>query len=137
VLPLVRPTVAPAPHKPLVLVVDDSLTVRKITTRLLEREGYRAMTAKDGLDALQVLADNNPDVILLDIEMPRMDGFEFAKTIKADNRQSHIPIIMITSRTAEKHRNHARELGVNEYVGKPYQDEELMALVAQYAGKPT
>jgi len=137
VLPLQRPTVAPAPHKPLVLVVDDSLTVRKITTRLLEREGYRALTAKDGLDALQVLADNNPDVILLDIEMPRMDGFEFAKTIKADNRQSHIPIIMITSRTAEKHRNHARELGVNEYVGKPYQDEELMALVAQYAGKPT
>ena len=137
VLPLLRPTSAPAPHKPLVLVVDDSLTVRKITTRLLEREGYRALTAKDGLDALQVLADNNPDVILLDIEMPRMDGFEFAKTIKADNRQSHIPIIMITSRTAEKHRNHARELGVNEYVGKPYQDEELMALVAQYAGKPT
>ena len=137
VLPMLRPVAAPAPHKPLVLVVDDSLTVRKITTRLLEREGYRALTAKDGLDALQVLADNNPDVILLDIEMPRMDGFEFAKTIKADNRQSHIPIIMITSRTAEKHRNHARELGVNEYVGKPYQDDELMALVAQYAGKPT
>ncbi len=137
VLPLLRPTATPEPHKPLVLVVDDSLTVRKITSRLLEREGYRALTAKDGLDALQVLADNNPGVILLDIEMPRMDGFEFAKTIKADNRQNHIPIIMITSRTAEKHRNHAQELGVNEYVGKPYQDDELMALVAKYAGKPT
>ena len=122
---------------PLVLVVDDSLTVRKITTRLLEREGYRALTAKDGLDALQILADANPDVILLDIEMPRMDGFEFTKTIKADNRQSHIPIIMITSRTAEKHRNHARELGVNEYLGKPFQDEQLLALVVKYAGKPT
>ena len=122
---------------PVVLVVDDSLTVRKITTRLLEREGYKALTAKDGLDALQILSDASPDVILLDIEMPRMDGFEFTKTIKADNRQSHIPIIMITSRTAEKHRNHAMELGVNEYIGKPYQDEQLMALVVKYAGKPS
>ena len=121
---------------PVVLVVDDSLTVRKITTRLLEREGYKALTAKDGMDALQILSDANPDVILLDIEMPRMDGFEFTKTIKADSRQSHIPIIMITSRTAEKHRNHAMELGVNEYIGKPYQDEQLMALVVKYAGKP-
>ena len=121
---------------PVVLVVDDSLTVRKITTRLLEREGYKALTAKDGLDALQILSDANPDVILLDIEMPRMDGFEFTKTIKADNRQNLIPIIMITSRTAEKHRKHAMELGVNEYLGKPYQDEQLMALVVKYAGKP-
>lgn len=130
------PTVAtPMPlaaRLPIVLVVDDSLTVRKITSRLLEREGYKALTAKDGLDALQVLATVNPDVILLDIEMPRMDGFEFARTIKADNRQNMIPIIMITSRTAEKHRNHAQELGVNEYLGKPYQDDELMALIAQY-----
>jgi chemosensory pili system protein ChpA (sensor histidine kinase/response regulator) len=117
---------------PIVLVVDDSLTVRKITSRLLEREGYKAMTAKDGLDALQVLATVNPDVILLDIEMPRMDGFEFARTIKADNRQNMIPIIMITSRTAEKHRNHAIELGVNEYLGKPYQDDQLMQLVGKY-----
>lgn len=117
---------------PIVLVVDDSLTVRKITSRLLEREGYKALTAKDGLDALQVLADVNPDVILLDIEMPRMDGFEFTKTIKADNRQNNIPIIMITSRTAEKHRNHAKELGVNEYLGKPYQDDQLLGLIGKY-----
>ena len=134
--PVMQEPVA-VPYTPTVLVVDDSLTVRKITSRLLEREGYKALTAKDGLDALTILADANPDVILLDIEMPRMDGFEFAKTIKADSRQSHIPIIMITSRTAEKHRSHAMELGVNEYVGKPYQDENLMALVAKYAGKPT
>ena len=122
---------------PVVLVVDDSLTVRKITTRLLEREGYKALTAKDGLDALQILSEAHPDVILLDIEMPRMDGFEFTKMIKTNTRQSHIPIIMITSRTAEKHRNHAMELGVNEYIGKPYQDEQLMALVVKYAGKPS
>ncbi|MGL4232490.1 MAG: response regulator, partial [Casimicrobium sp.] len=135
-VPVEPPAVAPEPEVigrlPIVLVVDDSLTVRKITSRLLEREGFKALTAKDGLDALQVLADVNPDVILLDIEMPRMDGFEFTKTIKADNRQNNIPIIMITSRTAEKHRNHAKELGVDEYLGKPYQDDQLIGLIAKY-----
>ena len=108
------------------MIVDDSLTVRKITSRLLTREGFDVVTAKDGLDALQLLAERMPDVILLDIEMPRMDGFEFAKTIKADPKLAHIPIIMITSRTAEKHRNRARELGVDVYLGKPYQEEELL-----------
>lgn len=130
----IRPDIAVQPRAPLVLVVDDSLTVRKITTRLLEREGYRVLTAKDGLDALQVLADHTPDVILLDIEMPRMDGFEFARTIRSDDRQRGIPIIMITSRTADKHRMHAKELGVEEYLGKPYQDDQLLGLLAQYTG---
>ena len=111
---------------PLIMIVDDSLTVRKITSRLLTREGFSVVTAKDGLDALQALAERTPDVILLDIEMPRMDGFEFAKTIKADHHLAHIPIIMITSRTAEKHRNRARELGVDAYLGKPFQEEELL-----------
>src|SRR5207249_12069062 len=105
---------------------DDSLTVRKITSRLLVREGFGVMAAKDGLDALQLLAERTPEIILLDIEMPRMDGFEFAKTIKADSRLARIPIIMITSRTAAKHRNRAKELGVNAYLGKPYQEEELL-----------
>ena len=107
-------------------MVDDSLTVRKITSRLLEREGYQVLTAKDGVDALQQLQDVKPDCILLDVEMPRMDGFEFTKTIKGDPKSSHIPIIMITSRTAEKHRNHAAELGVDGFIGKPYQEDELL-----------
>jgi chemosensory pili system protein ChpA (sensor histidine kinase/response regulator) len=106
--------------------VDDSLTVRKVTSRLLLREGYEVVTAKDGMDALQALNEALPDVILLDIEMPRMDGFEFAKTAKNDARTKHIPIIMITSRTAEKHREHAKELGVEAYLGKPFQEEELL-----------
>ncbi len=110
----------------LVMVVDDSLTVRKITGRLLSREGYQVVSAKDGLDGLQVLNEAIPDVILLDIEMPRMDGFEFAKTVRADARTRHIPIIMITSRTAEKHQARAKELGVDVYLGKPYQEEELL-----------
>ena len=117
---------AAAASSPLVMIVDDSLTVRKITGRLLAREGFEVVTAKDGLDALQLMGQHTPDAILLDIEMPRMDGFEFAKTVKADANLAHIPIIMITSRTAEKHRARARELGVEVYLGKPYQEEELL-----------
>ena len=117
---------------PLVMVVDDSLTVRKITSRMLLRESYEVATAKDGVDALQQLQDIMPDIILLDIEMPRMDGFEFARNMRADAKLRGIPIIMITSRTADKHRNHALELGVNEYMGKPYQEEQLLALIKQY-----
>jgi chemosensory pili system protein ChpA (sensor histidine kinase/response regulator) len=126
---------APAPVKaaaPLVMVVDDSLTVRKITGRMLSREGYEFVAAKDGVDALQQLQDVRPDVILLDVEMPRMDGFEFARNVRADEATKSIPIIMITSRTADKHRNRALELGVNEYMGKPYQEEQLLALIARY-----
>ncbi len=116
----------------LVMVVDDSLTVRKITGRMLAREGYEVATAKDGVDALQQLQDLKPDCILLDVEMPRMDGFEFARNVRADAATKSIPIIMITSRTAEKHRNHALEIGVNEYMGKPYQEDQLLALIRRY-----
>ena len=117
---------------PLVMVVDDSLTVRKITSRMLTREGFEVATAKDGVDGLQQLQDIDPDIILLDIEMPRMDGFEFARNVRADPKTRDIPIIMITSRTADKHRNRAIELGVNEYMGKPYQEDQLLAMIRQY-----
>ncbi|MGZ5064219.1 MAG: Hpt domain-containing protein [Usitatibacter sp.] len=120
---------------PLVMVVDDSLTVRKITGRMLAREGYEVASAKDGVDALQQLQDMKPDLILLDVEMPRMDGFEFARNVRADEATRNIPIIMITSRTADKHRNHAMELGVNEYMGKPYQEEQLLALIKRYTSE--
>ncbi len=117
---------------PLVMVVDDSLTVRKITSRMLLREGFEVATAKDGVDGLQQLQDIEPDIILLDIEMPRMDGFEFARNVRADAKTKGIPIIMITSRTADKHRNHAMELGVNEYMGKPYQEEQLLVMIRNF-----
>ncbi|GHU26661.1 hypothetical protein AGMMS50256_04450 [Betaproteobacteria bacterium] len=117
---------------PTVMVVDDSLTVRKITGRLLDREGYRVILAKDGVDALEKLLDVVPDVMLVDIEMPRMDGFDLTRNIRDDERLKHVPIIMITSRTAEKHRTYAAEIGVNHYLGKPYQEEELLRLVAGY-----
>jgi chemosensory pili system protein ChpA (sensor histidine kinase/response regulator) len=117
---------------PLVLVVDDSLTVRRVTQRLLVREGFRVTLAKDGIDALEKLVDERPDVILSDIEMPRMDGFDLARNIRGDTRLRDLPIIMITSRIAQKHRDHAMELGVDHYLGKPYSEEELLALIAQY-----
>ncbi len=118
---------APSVIKPTVMVVDDSLTMRKVLSRTLEREGYIVITAKDGMDALQVLQETKPDIILLDIEMPRMDGFEFARNVRGDAETALIPIIMISSRTAEKHQNHAKELGVNAFLGKPVQDDDLLA----------
>lgn len=122
---------------PLVLVVDDSLTVRKITTRLLMREGFRVESAKDGVDALEKMHDLIPGVVLLDVEMPRMDGFELARLMRADARLKTVPIIMITSRTADKHRNRALELGVDVYLGKPYQEQQLLDEIAEQLGHTT
>ena len=118
---------------PLVLVVDDSITVRRVTQRLLQREGYRVSLAADGLQALERLQQERPTVVLSDIEMPRMDGFDLVRNIRSDPRLSALPVIMITSRIAEKHREHARELGVDHYLGKPYSEDELLALIAHYA----
>jgi len=109
-----------------IMVIDDSVTVRKVTSRFLEREGYSVITAKDGADALLKLQDHLPDALLLDIEMPRMDGFEVAKNVRSSSRLKHIPIIMITSRTGDKHRQHAESLGVDKYMGKPFQEDKLL-----------
>ena len=115
-----------------VLVVDDSVTVRKVTSRLLERQGYNVQVAKDGIDAIETLQDLTPDLILLDIEMPRMDGFEVAMQVRHDPRLKNIPIIMITSRTGDKHRQRAFELGVNDYMGKPYQEAQLISKIQSF-----
>jgi len=120
---------------PTVMVVDDSVTVRKVTQRLLSREGYQVLLAKDGLDALRQLQDVVPEVILLDIEMPRMDGFELARNLRSDPRWSRIPIVMISSRTADKHRGHALSLGVDLFLGKPYDEAELLGHVSTLAAR--
>jgi len=125
-----------APAVPTVMIVDDSLTVRKITGRLLAREGYNVLTAKDGVDALEQLQEQSPDVMLVDIEMPRMDGFDLTRNVRADARLKGTPIIMITSRSADKHRSYAREIGVNVYLGKPYQEDELLGHIASFARRP-
>lgn len=120
---------APAIHKLKALVVDDSLTMRKVLGRLLEREGFEVLVAKDGMDAMQLLQTVTPDIILTDIEMPRMDGFGLSRNIRDDARTANTPLIMISSRTADKHQNTARDIGVDAFFGKPVHDEELVAKV--------
>jgi chemosensory pili system protein ChpA (sensor histidine kinase/response regulator) len=124
-------TAAPVPtdNRPLAMVVDDSITVRRVMERFLERNGLRVVTAKDGLDAISVLQNAKPDIILLDIEMPNMDGYEFATHVRNDARVRDVPIIMITSRVGDKHRARAIEIGVNDYLGKPYQDSQLLEAI--------
>ncbi len=112
--------------QPRILVVDDSITMRKVTTKILGKYDVEVKTAKDGLDAIDTLVDWMPDVILLDIEMPRMDGFEFATHVRNDSIIDKVPIIMITSRTGDKHRKRAESIGVNDYLGKPYTEEALV-----------
>ncbi|KQN44513.1 histidine kinase [Pseudomonas sp. Leaf48] len=122
------------PQRPLlVMVVDDSVTVRKVTSRLLERHGMSVLTAKDGVDAMLLLEEHTPDLMLLDIEMPRMDGFEVATQVRNDERLQHLPIIMITSRTGQKHRDRAMAIGVNDYLGKPYQESVLLESIALWS----
>ena len=123
------PAVEPEQKQTLALVVDDSITMRRVTQRLLERNGFRVVTAKDGVEAINVLQDHRPDIILLDVEMPRMDGYEFARHVRNDPAVARVPIIMVTSRVSEKHRARAIEIGVNDYLGKPYQERELLEAV--------
>ena len=130
--PLININEVAAKQTSLVMVVDDSVTVRKVTTRLLERNGFDVITAKDGVDAIALLQDYKPDVMLLDIEMPRMDGFEVATLVRHDERLKDIPIIMITSRTGQKHKERAFSIGVNEYLGKPFQEHDLLENIERY-----
>src|SRR5712691_11497495 len=127
---------APKPQaaatQPTIMVVDDSLTVRKVTGRLLERHGYLVVTARDGVEAMEKLLELVPDVMLVDIEMPRMDGFDLTRNVRADKRLARVPIIMITSRTADKHQNYAKEIGVSYFLGKPYQEDDLIGKIAGF-----
>ncbi len=125
----------PEKKAPLVLVVDDSITMRRVLQRLLQREGYRVSLAADGRQALESLRLEKPMLVLSDVEMPRMDGFELLQNIRASERLRETPVVMITSRIADKHRDHAKSLGANEYLGKPYSEEELIEVLGRYAKK--
>ena len=118
-------------REPLVMVVDDSITMRKVTSRVLENHSLEVMTAQDGIDAIEKLRDRTPDLMLLDIEMPRMDGYQLLEHVRADARLRHIPVIMITSRAGQKHRKKARSAGANAYLTKPYQELELVEQVSE------
>ena len=134
--PLRGPAPAPEeptePWQPEIMVVDDSLTVRKVTGRLLERSGYRVVTARDGVEAMERLQQQLPQAMLVDIEMPRMDGFELMRRVRSDPRLAGVPVVMITSRAAQKHEQHARDIGVDVYLGKPYQEDELLGHLARF-----
>lgn len=119
-------------ERPLAMVVDDSVTVRKVTTRLLERNGFEVITAKDGMDAMEKLEDTIPDFMLLDIEMPRLDGFEVVSRVRHDSQLKEMPIIMISSRTGDKHKDRAVSLGANDFMGKPYQEQQLLAKINEF-----
>jgi len=127
---------APKPQaaatQPTIMVVDDSLTVRKVTGRLLERHGYLVVTARDGVEAMEKLLEVVPDVMLVDIEMPRMDGFDLTRNVRADKRLARVPIIMITSRTADKHQSYAKQIGVSYFLGKPYQEDDLVEKISGF-----
>jgi len=116
------------------MVVDDSLTMRKVTGRILERHNFEVAVARDGIEALERLEERVPDLMLLDIEMPRMDGYELATAMRADPRYKGVPIVMITSRSGDKHRQRAFEIGVQRYLGKPYQELDLMRNVYDLLG---
>jgi chemosensory pili system protein ChpA (sensor histidine kinase/response regulator) len=133
----VNPAEISAHQIPRILVVDDSLTVRRASQRLLERHGYAVALARDGLDALEQLRLNTHAAVLLDIEMPRMDGFELLAALRDDARWRALPVAMITSRTAERHREHAMKLGATAYLGKPFVEEELLGLLTQWLAATT
>jgi chemotaxis protein histidine kinase CheA/FixJ family two-component response regulator len=126
-------TIVPEHVPPLVMVVDDSLTVRRVSQRMLEKQGYGVALARHGAHALELLSQLNPAALLLDIEMPTMDGFELLSRLRSDERFRALPVAMITSRMAERHRQHAMQLGANAYFGKPYREQELLEWLAQCA----
>jgi chemosensory pili system protein ChpA (sensor histidine kinase/response regulator) len=129
--PSLREALAPARvRQAVVMVVDDSLTVRRVSQRMLVREGYQVILAKDGVEALQLLQDSVPDVMLLDIEMPRMDGFELLRSVRGNPALAHLPVLVITSRTAAKHRDVATALGVDGYFGKPFSEGAILEAIA-------
>ena len=132
--PVAPATQASDRQAPLVMVVDDSLTMRKVTGRILERHNFEVTVARDGIEALERLEERVPDLMLLDIEMPRMDGYELATAMRADPRYKGVPIVMITSRSGDKHRQRAFEIGVQRYLGKPYQELDLMRNVYDLLG---
>lgn len=117
------------------MVIDDSITMRKVTARILERHNIQVITAKDGLDAVAMLQSQVPDLAILDIEMPRMDGFEVVAHVRNQPSLRAMPIIMVTSRSGDKHRERAMKLGANDYLTKPYQEEQLMQAIRRILGE--
>ena len=133
--PILPGSQQPSPHSMHVLVVDDSLSVRHVVSNFLERSGMQTTTAKDGIDALEKLATVHPDIAIVDIEMPRMNGFELLSRIKSDPSTKDMPVLFLTSRSAAKHRERAKELNVDAYIVKPYREDELLSELTRLTRK--
>ena len=114
---------------PSVLIVDDSLSVRNSLVQLMRDAGYRAETARDGIDAIDTLNTFKPDVVLTDLEMPNMNGVELTYHLREREDMKGMPIIMITSRSQDKHRRMAEQAGVDTYITKPYNDGDLLQTI--------
>ena len=117
------------------LIVDDSLTARRAAAKVMKDAGYTVRTAIDGLDAVAILQNFIPDVMLVDMEMPRMNGFELTAHVRNADRTKSIPVIMITSRSTEKHKQQGKAAGVDAYITKPFSDEMLLDNVARLTGR--
>jgi len=109
-----------------ILVVDDSPSVRRVVGNMLKQHGWEVQMARDGVEALDLISQQTPAAVLLDIEMPRMDGYELIATVRAQEQYRTLPMVVLTSRAATKHQQRAIQLGASSYVVKPYQDEELI-----------
>jgi chemosensory pili system protein ChpA (sensor histidine kinase/response regulator) len=123
---------AQVPAGPLeVLVVDDSVSVRRVVANTLRKQGWNISAAKDGLEALEMLHAMSapPDIILLDVEMPRMDGYDFSVALRSEPKYRHLPVVMLTSRGGDKHRQKAFDVGVNGFLVKPYSEETLIQTI--------
>ncbi len=116
---------------PRVLVVDDSEVIRELISVNLELEGFEVVTAEDGQDALDRIRDIRPDLVTLDVVMPRMDGFETAARLRADAATKHIPVVMVSAAAQEGDLQRGREIGVNAYITKPFQPEKLVQVVRE------
>jgi CheY-like chemotaxis protein len=126
------PVVPAAERGKHLLVVDDSPSVRRVVSNMLKQHGWEVQLARDGLEASDMITASTPAAVLLDIEMPRMDGYELISTVRAQEQYRTLPLIVLTSRAASKHRQRALSLGANAYVVKPYQDEELLRVIKTY-----
>ncbi len=131
-----RVTVAPTTSRSYVLVVDDSPSVRRVVSNMLKANNWEVQTARDGVEALEVIGRNTPAAVLLDIEMPRMDGYELMATLRSQEQYRYLPLIVLTSRAATKHHQRAFQLGADAYLVKPYQDEELMNTLSRLIKEP-
>jgi CheY-like chemotaxis protein len=118
-----------------VLVVDDSLSARRMLTIAIGDAGYRVRTAIDGRDAVEAIEEAVPDLLITDLEMPRMNGLELAGYLRADDATAAVPILMVTSRSTDKHRGQAQTAGINDFITKPYSNQDLLDVVARLLGE--